>query len=221
MTVLIGFSFADLTVLGADTRGTADQNRADVADHMQKIYRTGFGLMAGAGRSDIIEAVTGRFADYAPASSAETGELIREEVATFGLAEDDPALVRTCWLAAFATNTDSGPQARLAVINRGTNYEYGLYPHDDFLIIKPFGLADGLSRDLDREARRRFEQYIRNTPPERRLEPCVRMVAGLVKTLSNHSNAVSASWSVAYLDAPAKVVRVSSIAQNPDALEWR
>ena len=47
MTVLIGFSFPDLTVLGADGRGVAIDDPQDVRDDMQKIFKTGFGLVAG------------------------------------------------------------------------------------------------------------------------------------------------------------------------------
>lgn len=51
---------------------------------MQKIFKTGFGLMAGAGRSDVIEAVTHRFANHAPASNQEATEIIRAEIDNWG-----------------------------------------------------------------------------------------------------------------------------------------
>jgi hypothetical protein len=196
------------------------ENREDVADDMQKIYKTAFGLMAGAGRSDVIEAVTYRFANHAPASNQEATGIIRTEVDKLGLAPDDPALLKTCWLASHATNTEQGPQAQLALVSRDIDYEFGLWAHNDFLIIKPNGMNEEIGRNLDAEARRRFDERIRNAPPEKRLGLCVLMICGLVKTVSQCNDTVGEQWSVGYHDATQNIVRVSSIAQDPNALEW-
>jgi hypothetical protein len=166
VTVLIGFSFHDLTVLGADGRGIAENNREDVADDVQKIYKTGFGLMAGAGRSDVIEAVTNRFANHAPASNQETSEIIRAEVARLGLADDHPALERTCWLAAYVANAANGPQAQLALASRDNNYAFGFFPHDKVIIIRPAGMPEDVGRQFSDEAQSKFDRLIRNAPLE-------------------------------------------------------
>jgi hypothetical protein len=220
MTVLIGFSFRDLTVLGADSRGVSHENPDDVADDMQKIYKTGFGLMAGAGRSDVIEAVTSKFANHAPTSNREATEVIRAEIDKLGLAPDDPAILKTCWLASYATNTAQGPQAQLALVSRDIGYDFGLWKHDDFLIIKPNGMDDEIGRNLEAEARRRFDQRLRSAPPEQRLGLCVLMISGLVKTVSRYNDTVSAHFSVGYHDATQSLVRVSNVCQEPDGIEW-
>src|SRR5262249_42670964 len=161
---------------------------------------------------------TQRFANHAPASNQEATEIIREVIDKLGLAEDDPALLKTCWLASYATNTDQGPQAQLALVSRDIDYEFGLWAHHDFLIIKPSGMHEQTRRNLDGEARRRFDQRIRNGPPEQRLGLCVLMISGLVKTVSRYNDTVSEQWSVGYHDAIQNVVRVSSVGHDPDAL---
>jgi hypothetical protein len=129
MTVLIGFSFPDLTVIGADGRGVAHHDRNDVVDDVLKIYRTGFGLMAGAGRTDVIEAVTNLFAGFTPGPTDDAAQIIRRRIASLGLADNDPAIARTCWLASYLIGTPTGPQCQLALVNQETNYEPGIFPH--------------------------------------------------------------------------------------------
>jgi hypothetical protein len=70
------------------------------------------------------------------------------------------------------------------------DYEFGLWAHNDFLIIKPNGMNEEIGRNLDAEARRRFDQRIRNAPPEQRLGLCVLMICGLVKTVSQYNDTV-------------------------------
>jgi hypothetical protein len=221
VTVLVGFSFAELTVVGADSRGIAADDPGDISDDVQKIFKTGFGLMAGAGRSDVIEVVTKRFANHSPASNEEASDLIRHEVAGLGLPDDDQALKKTCWLATYATDTDQGPEAQLALVSRDINYDFGRWPHNGFLIIKPSDFSEEIGRILDAEAQGRFDRHIRNAAPEQRLGLCVLMISGLVKTVAQYSNAVAAHWSVGYHDAKNNIVRVSSIGNNPEALVWR
>jgi hypothetical protein len=95
VTVLIGFSCPEFTILGADGRSIAANDRNDVDDDTQKIFKTGIGVIAGAGRTDVIHAVTHRLENHAPASNQEASEIIRAEVEKLGLSQDDPGLERT------------------------------------------------------------------------------------------------------------------------------
>src|SRR5688500_4063094 len=63
LSVLIGFSCPDFTILGADGRGISVDDSNDVDDNCQKLFKTGFGVISGAGRTDVIYAVTHRFKD--------------------------------------------------------------------------------------------------------------------------------------------------------------
>jgi hypothetical protein len=221
VTVLIGFAFPDLAVLGADSRGTAADDPSDVADDVEKINKTSLGLIAEAGRSDVTEVVRRWFANHTPTSSDEATEAIRAAVAALPLADDDPGLVTACWLATFATAPNGCPQSHLALINRDGDYEFRVVRHGDFFLVKPTGLSDEISRNLDAAARRRFEQYVRDAPAEKRVQMCASMIGGLVKTVAQHTNSVSQQWSVGYHDATNNLVRVSAVGSDPDALTWR
>jgi beta-lactamase family protein len=124
-------------------------------------------------------------------------------------------------IVTFATVPNGCPQSHLGLINRGGNYEFRLVRHRDFFLVKPTGLSDEISRNLDGAARRRFEQYVRDAPAEKRVQMCASMIGGLVKTVAQHTNSVSQQWSVGYHDATNNLVRLSTVGSDPDALTWR
>lgn len=219
MTVLIGFSFPDLAVLGADGRGAAVDDPNDIDDSVQKICKTGFGLMAGAGRSDVIEAVTNRFKDHVPDSNQGASEIIRDEVAKLRLAEDDPALELTTWLSSFVTNTSDGLRARLTLANRADNYSFGHFPDNRVVIIRPAGMTEEVGRQFTEEAQARFDRRIRNAADNDRLGLCVLLIRSLVDAISKQNDTVGPRWSVAYQDTH-NTLRLSNVCDNPDALEW-
>jgi hypothetical protein len=219
MTVLIGFSFPDLIVLGADGRGTAVGDRDDVLDDFQKIYKTGFGFMAGAGRSDVIEAVTARFKNHAPASNQEASEIIRAEVAKLGLPDDHPALERTCWLATYTTNTANGPEARLALATRDDNYAFDCLQHNKVIILRPLGMSEAVGREFSKKAQSKFDERIRDAPPDRRVGLCALMISGIVKKMAELNDSVGPRWSVAYQDTSQRL-RLSNVGDDVEAMEW-
>ena len=219
MTVLIGFSFPDLTVLGADGRGVAVHDPDDVDDSVQKICKAGFGLMAGAGRSDIIEAVTQRLKDNVPTSNQGASVIIRDEVGKLGLPENEPALERTTWLSSFITDADGGLRARLALANRADNYSFGHFPDNKVVIIRPAGMTEEVGRQFTDEAQARFDRRIRNAAANDRLGLCVLLIRSLVNAISQQNDTVGPRWSVGYQDIH-KTLRLSNVGDNPDALVW-
>jgi hypothetical protein len=219
MTVLIGFSFPDLTVLVADSRGVADNDPADVDDNIQKLHRTTFGLIGGAGRSDVVESVIARLANGAPASHAEAEALIRDEVAKTGLPSDHPALERTSWLASFNGLTERGPESRLALVTPGGNYEFRHFPHNHVALLAPAGMSNEMGRHFRTEAQARFDRRIRDAPSEHRVQLCAWLADGLVKTIAAQNASVSPRWSIGYHDAN-NLVGVSAVGDDPEAILW-
>ena len=219
MTVLIGFSFPDLTVVAADSRGVAIDDPNDIDDSVQKICKVGFGLMAGAGRSDVIEAVTLRFKNHVPESNQEASEIIRDEVAKLGLAKNSPALELTTWLTSFVTNTNDGLRARLALANRADDYSFGHFPDNRVVIIRPAGMTEEVGRQFTEEAQVRFDRRIRNAAPNERLGLCVLLIRSLVNAISQQNDTVGPRWSVAYQDTH-NSLRLSNVGDEPEELEW-
>ena len=175
--------------------------------------------MAGAGRTDLIDAVIDRFANYAPSSNFETREIIRAEIITLGLAEEDSALARTCWLAAYLTHGAAGPQAQLALASRDDNYEFGHFPHNRVAILAPAGMALDVSRQFNTDAQTKFDVEVRDAPSEQRLQRCASIVGEVVKAMAKLNDSVGPRFSIGYLDT-SNTPRVSNVVENVDALKW-
>lgn len=220
MTVLIGFSCPEFTVVGADGRSIADDDRNDVDDDTQKILKTGFGVIAGAGRTDVIHAVTGRLENHAPASNREASEIIRAEIEKLGLGQDDPGLERTCWLASYATSIAGQPQTMLALANRGDNYAFDHFLHNRVIIIRPTGMSEDVGRQFMIDAQAQLDQRIGKAAAQQHVPLCIRMIAGLVSAISRLNDTVGPHWSIGVHLAKNNATAISNVGDDPDAMEW-
>jgi hypothetical protein len=100
------------------------------------------------GRTDVIHAVTKRLENHAPASNQEVSEIIRAEIEKLGVAQNDPAPERTCWLASYATSTEGQLQTMLALSNRDDNYAFDHFRHNRVIGIRPAGMSEDIGRQF-------------------------------------------------------------------------
>ena len=220
MTVLIGFSCPAFTILGADGRSIAHDDTSDVDDETQKIYKTGVGVIAGAGRTDIIHAVTTRLEHDAPASNQEASEIIRAEVEKLGLDPNDPGLERTCWLASYATNTGEGPQTMLALANRDANYAFDPFQHNTVVVIRPAGMPEDVGRRFMIDAQAELDQRTGKAATEAHVPLCIQLIAALVRAISRLNDTVGPRWSVGVHLARNNATAVSDVGDDPHAMAW-
>ena len=57
MTIVIGLSFPEQSILGADTRAMTSLEPPEFEDDFEKISRTGYGLISGAGYAQLVQMV--------------------------------------------------------------------------------------------------------------------------------------------------------------------
>ena len=220
MTVLIGFSCPEFTILGADGRSIADDDRNDVDDDTQKIFKTGIGVIAGAGRTDVIHAVTNRLENQAPASNQEASEIIRAEVEKLGLSQDDPGLERTCWLASYSTSTEGQLQTMLALANRNDNYAFDHFQHNRLIVIRPAGMSEDVGRQFMIDAQVQLDQRTGKAAAEQHVPLCIRMIADLVTAISRLNDTVGPRWSVGVHLAKNNATGISNVGDDPEAMQW-
>jgi hypothetical protein len=220
VTVLIGFSCQRFTIIGADGRSIADEDRSDVDDDTQKVFKTGFGMLAGAGRSDIVEAVTRRLQKQPVVSNAEASQIIRAEVAGLDLPDSDLGLQRTCWLASYATLGAEGVETRLALATRDDGYSFGNFPHHLLVMIRPIGMSEEAGRQIRSDAQLQLETRLRQTPSEEHVRISIEMIAALVRAIARVNSTVGPRWSVGVHLSGSNATAVCDVAEDVRSLRW-
>lgn len=218
MTVLIGYSCSAFTIIGADSRGISIDDSSDIDDDCRKIFKTGFGVIAGAGRTDIINAIAARLETEAPPSNHAASSIIRAEIEALGLPANDPGLERTCWLGSYMAADGTGTQLAFAL--RELNYSFDRFPHDYVYLVSPAGMSQEVARKVRESAQTQLQSQMRRLPPEAHLHTCIRMVAGLVSAISESFHSVGPRWSVGVHHSATNTTAISRIGDDPDNLAW-
>jgi hypothetical protein len=220
MTVLIGFSCPEFAILGADGRGVSVHDSSDVDDSLQKLIKTDFGIIAGAGRTDIIYALAARLKNCVSVGNRELSEIVRAEIEKLGLPPDDPGLQRSLLLATSATNTPQGVQTILALAEPSTNYSFDRFHHNRVVILSPAGMSDDVRRQLEAEAQAQLDQRTGKSASEKHIPTCIQMIADLVKVISKLNNTVGPRWSVGIHLARDNGTGISNVGDNVNDLQW-
>jgi hypothetical protein len=218
VTVLIGFSCPQFTIIGADGRGIAVTDPTDIDDNCQKIFKTGFGVIAGAGRTDITYAVAARLETEAARSNHEVSGIIQAEVAALGLAADDPGLERTSWLGSYFAADGTG--TRLALAARDLNYSFDPFRQNHVVLIRPADMSAEMDRALRESAQQQLNRQLGPAPADAHLPICINMIASLVRTISRHCHSVGPRCSVGVHLAETNATAVSAVGDDTDALVW-
>jgi len=143
MTILLGFAVDDFVMLGADTRATQSGpgGLIPIDDNTQKIFRTGVGLMAGAGWFDLVRSVVARM-ETPPESNYQAAAILREERDKTGLPLTDPRIQKTSWLLSYSTGDPSEVQTGLAYCYSQNDYYPQSITAPDYFLVVPFGMSE-------------------------------------------------------------------------------
>jgi len=121
MTIALGINFGDFVLLAADTRTTFGRvdHIVSYTDESEKIQKTSFGLITGAGRTDLLDAVKNRLAKQEITNTNQIFEAIKEErrslLVRFLITESDIEL--TGWVYSYSTVLNDAPKLRLDVVH--------------------------------------------------------------------------------------------------------
>lgn len=81
MTIALGINFGDYVLLVADTRTIFGwpNHIVSYTDESKKIQKTSFGLITGAGRTNLLDSVKNRLAKQEITNTNQIFEIIKEE----------------------------------------------------------------------------------------------------------------------------------------------
>ena len=121
MTIALGINFGDYVLLAADTRTTFGwvNHIVSYTDESEKIQKTSFGLITGAGRTNLLDSVKNRLAKQEITNTDQIFEIIKEErlnlLGRLLITENDIAL--TGWVYSYLTILNDAPKLRLDVVH--------------------------------------------------------------------------------------------------------
>lgn len=143
MTILLGFVVDDFVMLGADTRACqfGPEGLILVDDDTPKIFKTGVGLIAGAGWYNLVHDVIARLKDP-PASNVETAEILRQERDKTGIPPTEPQITHTSWLITYGTGAPETEQIGLAYCHAQADYFPQPIQSPGYFLVPPLGLPD-------------------------------------------------------------------------------
>lgn len=149
VTILLGFVVDDFVMLSADTRASqlGPEGLILFDDDTQKIFRTGFGLIAGAGWYNLVHNVIDRLQDP-PASNVETAEMLRQERDKTGIPSTDPRIDNTSWLITYGTGAPEIERIGLAYCHPQADYSPQAIQSPGYFLLKPWGMSDEAESSL-------------------------------------------------------------------------
>lgn len=121
MTIALGINFGDYVLLAADTRTTYGwpNHTVGYTDEYEKIQKTSFGLITGAGRTNLLDSVKDRLAKQEITNTDQVFEIIKEErlnlLGRYLITEDEIAM--TGWIYSYKTILNDAPKLRLDVVH--------------------------------------------------------------------------------------------------------
>jgi len=121
MTIALGINFGDYVFLAADTRTTFGwvNHIVSYTDESEKIQKTSFGLITGAGRTNLLDSVKNRLAKQEITNTDQIFEIIKEErlnlLGRLLITENNIAL--TGWVYSYITILNDAPKLRLDVVH--------------------------------------------------------------------------------------------------------
>jgi hypothetical protein len=143
MTIALGINFGNYVLLAADTRTTFynwTKRIISYADSSVKIQKTTYGLITGAGRMELLDAVKTRLGKETITNTDQIYEIIKEErlkfVKILSITEDDIRL--TGWIYSYKTFLDEIPTLRLDVVHSSLGDGLARWEENKAAIICPY-----------------------------------------------------------------------------------
>jgi len=142
MTIALGINFGDYVLLAADTRTTFGWPNLTVSytDESEKIQKTSFGLITGAGRTNLLDSVKNRLAKQELTNTDQIFEIIKEErlnlLRRLLITENDIAL--TGWVYSYITILNDAPKLRLDMVHPSLGEGLARWEENKPAIICPY-----------------------------------------------------------------------------------
>ena len=143
MTILLGFATTEFAMLGTDTRasqrGSAGTRFVD--DDTPKVFKTGVGLIAGAGWLDLVRNGILALQDP-PASNAEAAQRLRAVRDETGLPSSSPLVAKTSWVLTYQTGDPPNESIGMAYCCPQADYFPQTVNIPGYFLIAPSGMSD-------------------------------------------------------------------------------
>ena len=142
MTIALGINFGDYVLLAADTRTTFGwvNHIVSYTDESEKIQKMSFGLITGAGRTNLLDSVKNRLAKQEITNTDQIFEIIKEErlnlLGRLLITENDIAL--TGWIYSYITTLNDAPKLRLDVVHPSLGEGLARWEENKAAIICPY-----------------------------------------------------------------------------------
>jgi len=145
MTIIIGFNLGSCILLAADTRTTCyGKNGTETYyDESEKIQKTKFGIITGAGAITLLDPVKKRMAEDPITNTDDMLKIIREErkiiMKTYSNHQkpSKQILSGTGWLFSYPTIIEETPCLRLCVYHPSLGDDLGIYEEGRVAVIAP------------------------------------------------------------------------------------
>jgi len=142
MTIALGINFGNYVFLAADTRTTFGWVNQIIryTDESEKIQKTSFGLITGAGRTNLLDSVKNRLAKREIINTDQIFKIIKEErlnlLRRHLITESDIAL--TGWVYSYITILNDAPKLRLDMVHPSLGEGLARWEENKAAIICPY-----------------------------------------------------------------------------------
>jgi hypothetical protein len=193
MTLVIGFRFPEMVLLGADTRSVGQNDGVQDDDTEKVIPVQPFGHLTAAGQLQLIRMIALAIeGDGDEGLVAERiGPAFEHPLMQLTVPENDPGRVLTKWLASGVQGADRNTAPTLHHVSAGDNFIAHEVPENSFHVLWPGGITDAQKVQLSDLLNARWPAVVAADAATRRDECAVLMldavalVNGFNATVSN------------------------------------
>ncbi len=197
MTILLAFVVDDFVILGTDTRASqlGPEGLILVDDDTPKIFKTGIGLIAGAGWYNLVHNVIARL-HHPPASNVEAAEMLRQERDKTGIPSRDPRIDNTSWLITYGTGAPETEQIGLAYCHPQAEYFPQPIQSPGYFLLKPLGMSDEAESSLRLVLDRTVKESAKICGLDERRRLFATVIESTVREAAKMCNSVSSRFQI-------------------------